>query len=321
MKQKIFITRPIPQIGIDLLKRQGNIVTVYKSRAPISRAELLRRSKGAHALLTLLTDKIDAEVMEACGPQLRIISNFAVGFDNIDVSAANNRGICVTNTAGSSNESVAEFTVAIMMALTKMILPADAFARLGKYTGWDPLLFQGELLHGKTLGLVGLGRIGQTVASMVHRGFGMKVVYHDIVRNKNAEQKFGITPVSFQTILKTADVLSLHVPLNAQTHHLIGKKEFGIMKSSAYLLNTARGAVVDEKALLAVLQGRKIAGAALDVFEHEPKITRGLLKLQNVILTPHIASSTEETRDAMSLIAAKNILVALSGKTPACAVR
>ncbi len=312
MKPKVFITREIPEDGIQLLRKYCE-VKVYPQDQPIPRKELLKGVKWCDALLCLLTDKIDPEIIDA-NPNLKVIATYSVGFDNINVKYATQKGIPVCNvTSISSADAVAEHTFALMIAVSKHLVEADKFVRAGKYCGWSPTLFMGTELINKTLGIIGLGRIGSGVAHRAEKGMGMRVIYHDIVRNHQFERMYRAEFVSLKKLLKKSDFVSLHVPLLPATHHLIGKKELGLMKKTAFLINTARGAVVDEKALVAALQKKKIAGAALDVYEHEPLLTSGLAKLEHVILTPHTASSTFEAREEMSYDAANNILSVLKG--------
>ncbi len=295
--KKVFITSKIPQEGVNLLRKQGYTVEIGP----------LKKAKGANALLCVLTDTISGKVMDDIGPQLKIISNMAVGLDNIDVHEAVRRGITFANTPGVLTETVAEHTVALLLALARRIVEADTFVRAKKYKGWQVDLLLGQELQGKILGIVGYGRIGSRVASILQKGFGMRVLYHDEHRNEIAE-KNNARYVSFQDLLKQSDVVSLHVPLLATTLHLVGEKELAIMKRTAYLLNTSRGQVVDEKALAKALKNGIIAGAGIDVFEKEPKINPVLLKLQNAVLTPHIASASKEARVAMAELAAQNII-------------
>lgn len=310
-KPKVFITRKIPDAGIKLLKECCE-VRVYSPNKAIPRKELLNGVKWCDALLSLLTDKIDQEVIDA-NPKLKIIANYAVGDDNIDVKYASQKNIPVTNTPGVLEDAVAEHTFALLLTLTKRIVEADAFTRAGKYRSWEPLLFIGTQLKGKTLGIVGLGRIGSLVAEKA-TAMEIKVIYTDIRRDADFEKKFHAHYSSLPNLLRQSDFVSLHVPLLPSTRHLLSAKELKMMKKTAYLINTSRGAVIDEKTLVAALRKKQIAGAALDVYEHEPKLTAGLSRLSNVVLTPHTASATIEARQAMSLIAAKNILTVLNGK-------
>ena len=310
----VFVTRKIPESGLKLLQKK-HTVRVYSKDQVIPRRELIKGVKWADALLCLLTDKIDKKVL-AANPYLKVISNYAVGYDNIDIDAAAEAGIPVTNTPGVLTQSVAEHTAALAVALAKRVAEADSFTRKGSYKGWEPMLLLGTELRGKTFGVVGLGRIGSAVADIMHKGFGMDIVYFDIKKDKTFEKRVKATFEAVPQLLKKSDIVSIHVPLLDSTHHLIGARQFRSMKKSALLVNTSRGPVVDEKALVTALKNKTIRGAALDVFEFEPKLTKGLAKLPNVILTPHTASATEEAREAMSLIAAENILAVLSGKKP-----
>jgi len=313
VKLKVFVTRKIPEVGIKLLKKEFQ-VRVYPKDKPITGRELLKGVKWCDALLCLLTEKINKKIFDA-NHNLKIVANYAVGFNNIDVGYAKNLGIPVSNTPGKLiSKAVAEHTISLMFAITKRIVEADRFTRKGKYRGWSPTLMMDLELAGKILGIIGLGRIGSEVVQRAARGMGMKVLYHDVVRNKNFEKRYKAKYVPLNTLLKKSDVVTLHVPLLKSTHHLIGKKEFIMMKDTAYLINTSRGPVIDEKELVKALKKRKIAGAALDVLEFEPKLSPGLAELNNVVLTPHIASATIEAREEMAILAVNNIIAALKGK-------
>mgnify|MGYP001560011723 CR=1 FL=1 len=310
--KRVFVTQKIPEIGIKLLQKYFQVKVYLKDQA-MPKKELIKEVKKCDALLCLLTDKIDAEIINA-NPKLKIISNYAVGFDNIDTNAATKKMIPVTNTPGVSTDAVAEHTFALILAVTKHIVEADSFTKAGKYNGWKPMQFLGSELKGKTIGIVGLGRIGAGVAERAGKGMGVKVLYYDIKRNKDFEKEYRAAFVSLPTLFKKSDFVSIHVPLLPSTRHLIGKTELSMMKKSAYLINTSRGPIVDEKALVQALKKKQIAGAALDVYEHEPKLTPGLTKLKNVVLTPHTASATIEARTAMSELAAQNIIDVLQGR-------
>lgn len=318
---KVFVTRKIPENGINLLKEAGFEVEVSDFDGVLPREQLLQKVKGADAILSLLTDKMDGELFNAAGSQLKIVANYAVGYDNIDVKAATERKIIVTNTPEVLTESVAEHTIALIFAIARRIVESDQYMRDGKYVGWAPMLFLGNDLVGKTLGLVGLGRIGEAVAKRMYDGFEMKILYYDIKRNEEAEQKYNLKYVDLETLLKESDFVSIHVPLLSTTRHLIGEAQLKMMKKTAYLINTSRGPVVDENALVAALRNGEIKGAALDVYEQEPKMAPGLAELPNTVLTPHTASATEETRGAMSELAAKNIIAVLSGQPPLTPVK
>jgi len=319
---KIFITRDIPDEGIKMLKKRRSIkLDIYEKEKKIPRRELLKRVQGCDIILSILTEKIDAQVMDAAGPQLKMIANYAVGFNNVDLQAANERGIVVTNTPGKEIvESVAEHAVALIFALAHRIVETDEFTREGNYHGWGPKLLLGTDVASKTLGIIGTGRIGTGLVKRMHNGFGVKIIYTDLERNKNLEKKYKAKYRSKMQLLKEADIVSLHVPLLPSTHHMISRRELKAMKKTAFLINTARGPVVDEVELAKALMNGDIAGAGLDVYECEPLIDCNpednyeLRTLHNVVLTPHTASATVETRQAMSRTAAKNILAFLDKK-------
>lgn len=316
---KIFVTRPIPKVGIEMLKENGYEVTVNEAASDraATNEELLNGVRGSDAILAILTDKITAEIMDAGAPNLKIIVNYAVGFDNIDIDAAKTRNIMVANTPGVLTNTVAEHTFALMLAIAHRISEADRFSRAGKYTAWGPEILLGNDVSGKTLGVVGLGRIGSRVAHHAVSGFDMKVVYTDLNQNPDFEKEFGaVFAPTIDELLPQCDFVSIHVPLLPSTHHLINEARLKLMKKNAYLINTSRGPVIEESALARALAENRIKGAAIDVFEFEPEITPELKNLDNIILTPHIASATEETRNAMSRLAAENIIAALSGKIP-----
>jgi glyoxylate reductase len=320
---KILVTRPIPDQGIKMLKEQGYDVEVYEKDEVMPRADLLKRVAGVDALLSLLNDKIDEEVLTTAGKNLKIVANYAVGFDNVDLTAAAAHKIPVTNTpAPEVSETVAEHTFALMLGLAHRIVEADAYARAEKYQGWGPNMLLGSDVYGKTLGIVGLGRIGVAVAERAVKGFKMKCVYADMKPNAAFEKEFGASRLPLDQLLQVADFVTLHVPLLPSTRHLMTTEQFALMKKTAFLVNTSRGPVVDEKALLRALVTHRIAGAALDVYECEPAIDCDLTdKLQlkkcaNTILTPHTASATIEARQAMSRTAAENIIAVLSGNAP-----
>lgn len=267
-------------------------------------------------LLCLLTDKIDSTVFDAA-PNAKIFANYAVGFDNIDLHEAKQRNIIVTNTPDVLSEAVAEHTVALMLAIGRRVVEGDRFMREGNYHGWGPLLLLGTEFKGKTLGIVGCGRIGRRVAEIMHRGFDMKIAYYDRQHNGSFDSDLSATFMpELNELLKVADVISLHLPLTDTTRHLFDQAVLNKMKPSALLINTARGAIIDEAALAAALQAGTITGAALDVFENEPAVHPELLPLSNVILSPHIASATTEARNEMSIVAAENIIAVL-GNQPA----
>lgn len=314
--KKIYVTRVIPESGINLLLSKGYEVDINPKNKVLSKKELIKQLKKRpyDAVLSLLTDTIDKDIFDAV-PSAKIFSNYAVGFNNIDVEEANKREMVVTNTPGASSDAVAEHTIALIMAVSCRIVEADKFTRRGKYKGWDPMLFLGQDLSGKKIGILGAGKIGFQVAHILARGFNMKVGYYDIKRNEDFERDYSAvfhpTP---EELLSSSDVVSIHVPLLDSTRHLINKERLSLMKKTAYLINTSRGPVVDEQALVWALKNKIICGAGIDVFEREPKLARGLNKLQNVVLTPHIASATIKTRNDMSILASQNIIDFFEGK-------
>ncbi len=319
---KICITRKIPNRGIEMLQEKGYELAINQQSRPLTREELIEKGKGADAVLSQLTDKIDAAVMDGWEGSVKIIANYAVGYDNIDVKAAKERGIIVTNTPDVLTETVAEHTFSLMLAIAHRVSEADRFSRAGKYKGWEPELLLGMDVSRKILGIVGLGRIGARVAHHGVKGFDMRAIYYDLKRNEQFEQDFNAEYKSTpEDVLKEADFVSLHVPLLDSTRHLVNTERLGMMKKTAYLVNTSRGPVVDEAALRDALKNGVIRGAAIDVWEHEPELTPGLADLENIIITPHIASATEETRQKMGEVAAENIIAVLEGKTPPNAVK
>lgn len=306
-----------------MLREAGHEVVVSEKDGALSRAEL-ESAVSEHpyeALLTLLSDQIDSALIDKV-PTVKIVSNYAVGYNNIDVPALTERGVVVTNTPDVLNDSVAEFTIALMMAVAKRIPEAERFTRAGKYEGWGPELFVGGDLKGKTLGVIGAGRIGATVAEIAQKGFGMNIAYYDLQPCAPLEAAVPCTfCADLDTVLQQADYVTLHVPLLESTRHLLNAERFALMKPSAYVINTSRGPVVDEEALVTALQNGVIAGAGLDVFEFEPAITEALTTLENVVITPHIASASRRTRDDMAVLAAQAIIDCLGGTTPAHVVQ
>ncbi len=328
MPTRIFVTRHIPSPGIELLRSMPNIIVdVFTGSGIIPRKELLTRIVGADILLSILTDTIDADVMDAAGPSLKMIANYGVGFDNIDGAEAKKRGIIVTNApTPESNAAVAEHTIALMFAVAKRIVETDCFLRGGNYTGWGPELLLGADICGKTLGIIGSGAIGSDVARRMKHGFDMRIVYTDLKPNPTFEAEVGAEFMSRDSVLQESDIVSLHVPLLPSTTHLIDATALAMMKPNAILINTARGAIVDTVALVDALENRIIAGAGLDVFEGEPNLARTpvladrLRNLKNVILTPHTGSATFSARTAMSRQVVKNIEEFLAGEVPVNAV-
>ena len=310
---KILVTRKIP--GVALIKLDGHEVVTWEFDRQMTPQEILEYGPSTDAVLTLLTDRWTGEMMDAF-PKLKIISNYAVGFDNIDIKAATEKGIVVTNTTSDVvNEAVAEFTWAMIFALAKQIISADTFAKRGFYKGWQPNIFLGHNLTGKTLGIVGLGRIG-TMVALRAQGFGMKVLYYNRDRVQDRERELGVEYREMDQLLSESDFVSLHVPLVDETRHLINAEKLGLAKHGSYLINTSRGGVVDEQALVEALKSGKLAGAALDVHENEPAMNPELMQMENVILTPHIASATVEVREKMTEQAVGAILKTLAGEMP-----
>jgi len=316
MSKKVFVCRPIPEDGILALRKKGFQVEVNPEDRVLSKEELKEKVAGCDAVLALLSDKIDGEVLDSAGKQLKIVANYAVGYDNIDVPAAKERKVYVSNTPGVLTEAVAEHAFALLLAVAKRIVEADRFVREGKFKQWEPKGFLGPQIWGKTIGIIGLGRIGSFVAQIARGGFNMEILYYDVKKNEEFEMRFSAKYHEVPTLLKNSDFVTLHVPLMPATHHLIGAKELGQMKEGAILINTSRGPIVDERALVEGLKAKKIAGAGIDVYEHEPQLTPGLADLPNIVMTPHTASATHEARSAMSRIAAENIIAVLEGKQP-----
>jgi len=311
---KILITRRIYPEALAILRDHAD-VDYNDSDNRLETAELLQRARGAAAIMTPTTQQFKTELLRTL-TDLRIIANIGVGFDNVDIAAASQLGILVSNTPDVLTETTADFAFALLLATSRRIVEANRYLLEGRWTGGRIDLLAGHDVHHRTLGIVGLGRIGASVARR-GRGFSMKILYHDSRRaSKTLEEELAATFVSKQQLLRESDFISLHVPLMSETCKLIAEPELRQMKKTSILINTSRGAVVDEQAVLKALQEQWIAGAGLDVFEHEPQVNPELLKLGNVVLTPHIASSSEDTRREMCLMAARNILSVLDGKRP-----
>lgn len=311
---KVLVTRRLPDRAMDMVRLWSDVELNPYDR-PMTRDELISAMRGKDGLLCLLTDVIDAEVMDA-SDSLRVIANYAVGFNNIDVEAATRRAIAVCNTPGVLTETTADFAWALLMATARRVVEGDRLMRAGRYAGWSPTMLLGCDVYSKVLGLVGMGRIGAAVARRAS-GFSMKVVYFDVNRLSEDEEKaLGVHYTDFETLLGISDFISIHVPLVPATRHLIGENEFSKMKSSTCLINTSRGPVVDENALVAALESKQIAAAGLDVYENEPLMAPGLEELENVVLAPHIASATNETRTLMGIIAVENMVAGLRGQIP-----
>ena len=312
MKPKVLATRRIPARGVELLQATCE-VDLWDSDEVIPREDLLQRVASAEGVLCLLTDRIDAEVLDAA-PGLRVVSNMAVGYDNIDVDECTRRGIPVGNTPGLLTETTADLTWALLLAAARRLPEGIDYVRLGKWTTWGPMLLLGMDVHGATLGIVGMGRIGLAVARRA-RGFAMRILYHDIVRNEAAEKETGAEYADLDTLLRESDFLTIHTTLNPSARHLINAEAFARMKPSAVLINTARGPIVDPEALYDALKGKRIFAAALDVTDPEPlPADHPLLTLPNCLVVPHIASASVATRTNMAVMAVENLLAGLRGE-------
>jgi len=315
LKPKVYVTRELPERGMKIIKERFD-AEVWPEYGPPPKQVIIEKARNVDALVTLLSDKIDAEVFDAA-PSLKIIAQMAVGYDNIDVEEATRRGIYVTNTPGVLTETTADFTWALMMAVARRVVEADRYVREGKWkVGWHPSMLLGRDVYGATLGIVGAGRIGTAVARRA-KCFNMKILYYDVVPNPQLEKETGAKFVDLDTLLKESDFISIHVPLTKETYHLINAEKLKLVKKTAYLINTARGPIVDEKALYEALKEGRLAGAALDVFEQEPTpIDNPLLKLDNVVVAPHIASASYETRSRMAEMVAENLVAFFEGRVP-----
>ncbi|MBE7443938.1 MAG: D-glycerate dehydrogenase [Planctomycetia bacterium] len=315
MTWNVFITRQIPEEGVDILKKVCQTVEVNPYDRPLTCGELLKEAKNRDAMLTMLSDRMDARLIQDAA-NLKIIANYAVGYDNVDVRAATAKGVIVTNTPGVLTDSTADMAWALLFSVIRRIVEGDKLTRSGKFGGWAPMMLLGGDLVGKTLGIIGAGRIG-TAMAMRSRGWNMRILYmSQSKRNAVLEEMLGAKRVDLETLLKESDFISIHTPLSEKTKHLIGAQEFSLMKRTAYLINTGRGAVIDEEALVYALENKLIAGAGLDVYEEEPKLKPGLTALDNVVLAPHLGSATVETRAKMSLMAAENIIAVLNNQKP-----
>jgi len=315
---KIFITRPIPEIGIQVLNEalgSENIVTAPQD-GPLPREALLENIAGVSGIMSMLSDRMDGEAMDAAGPQLKVIANFAVGYDNIDIAAAKARHVHATNTPGVLTEATADLAWTLIMSAARRVGEGERLLRKGLWKGWGPQQLLGVSLHGQTLGIFGMGRIGQAVARR-GRGFDMSALYYDANRlDPKQEAALNATYVDKETLIAQSDILSIHCPLTPDTHHAFTLAEFKQMKSTAVLVNTARGPVVKEDDLCQALRERLIFAAGLDVYEHEPNVHERLLCDEHVVLLPHLGSATIETRNSMARTAAENIIASLEGKQP-----
>ncbi|KIH76076.1 glyoxylate reductase [Geoalkalibacter ferrihydriticus] len=315
MKPCVFVTRPILPGPLERLAAIAE-VRVHEGEGLLSAAELRAQVTGIDALFCHLTDIVDEALLEAAGPQLRIVANYAVGYNNIDLDACRRRGVAATNTPGVLTESTADIAFALLLAVTRRLVEGDHMVRAGEFNGWAPQMLLGHEISGKTLGIIGCGRIGQAMARRA-RGFGLSLLY---TQRKplagDLGRELGLEYVSLDELLEHSDFISLHCPLTPETHHLLGRTQLARMKREAILINTARGPVVDEAALVEFLQKKELGGAGFDVYEHEPQLSPGLAELDNVVLLPHIGSATVETRRRMGEMVVDNILAALQGRRP-----
>ncbi len=314
-KPKVYVTRELPERGLKIIKERFD-AGVWPEYAPPPKRTIIEKAKDVDALATLLSDKIDAEVLDAA-PKLKMIAQLAVGFDNVDVQEATKRGIYVSNTPEVLTDTTADFAWALLMTLARRVVEADKYVRTGRWkVGWHPAMLQGRDVYGATIGIVGAGRIGYAVAKRA-TGFSMKILFYDVIPRPEMEKDFGAKKVDLDTLLKQSDFVSIHVPLMKETHHLINAEKLRLMKKTAYLINNSRGPVVDEKALYDALNEGRIAGAGLDVFEQEPTpLDNPLLKLDNVVVAPHISSASYETRSKMAEMVADNLIAFFEGKKP-----
>lgn len=308
----MFVTRRLPDAGLAPLRETGVRLEVRAEDEAIARDELLRRAAGAAALVTLLSDRVDDELLDAAGPELRIIANYAVGLDNVDVDACSRRGVAVSNTPDVLTDATADHAFALLLAVARRLREGHDVVASGDWSGWQPMQLLGREIAGATLGIVGMGRIGRAVARRAN-GFGMHVLYHNRRPDPEAEAALGVHYAALDDLLAASDVVSLHCPLTPETHHLIDERALRTMRRGTILVNTARGPVVDEAALVAALDSGHLFGAGLDVFEHEPEVHPGLLGRPNVVLAPHTGSATVTARTAMARACATAVRAVLSG--------
>ncbi|MGK9476030.1 2-hydroxyacid dehydrogenase [Melioribacter sp. OK-6-Me] len=314
MHKKIFITSVLPGKIDKYLRSKGYSVSVHNGSEPITKNELIKKASNADGIITLLSNKIDHEVLDAL-VKCKVIANYAVGYNNIDVQYAKMKGIFVTNTPGVLSDATAELTISLILACSRRLIEAEKFMRDGKFKGWMPDLFLGTELKGKTVGIIGAGEIGTEVARRI-KAFKTKIIYFNRSKNTIIENEIKGRKVSLDYLMKNADIISIHLPLTEETYHLINRDKLRLMKKSAIIVNVARGEVIEENYLIELLKKNKIRAAGFDVYENEPNINPELLKLQNVVLLPHIGSATKETREEMALLAARNVEAVLNGKSP-----
>ncbi|OGD88007.1 hypothetical protein A3J17_04735 [Candidatus Curtissbacteria bacterium RIFCSPLOWO2_02_FULL_40_11] len=313
---KVYVAGKIQDNGIELLKRKGFKVDLNLTDKDLTREELKDIFSKYDAVITMPTDNVDSDLLSSASKNLKVIANYAVGYDNIDERAAKKSDIVVCNTPGVANEAVAEHTFAMIFALNKQLKVADRFVREGNFKQWDPNAFLSHQLWGQTIGIIGLGRIGTFVGQIAFGGFKMHILYFDIARSEDFELLCEAEYTDMRSVLSLSDIVTLHVPLTTDTRGMISTEELKLMKKTALLINTSRGPVIDEKALIWALKEKEIAGAGLDVYEHEPEVSAELIKMSNVILTPHTASATIETRERMSELVAQNIIDVFEGREP-----
>ncbi len=311
MAKKIFLSRIIPDAGMKVLRESEFEVEILQSEQPLPPEKLQQKVKDIHGLICLLDDKIDQQLLDAA-TNLEVVSNMAVGYNNINIDYAEKKGIAVCNTPGILSQSTAELAWALLFSIARRIPESDSFMRKGKFTGWMPMLMLGGDIAGQTLGVIGTGRIG-TAFALMSKGFNMRVLYSG-KPNKILDKELQAENVDFDTLIRESDFISLHIPMRPENHHLIGKRELNMMKNTAYLINTARGPVIDEHELVIALKKKIIAGAALDVYENEPALCEGLNKLDNVVLTPHTGSATVAVRNRLAIMAVENCLRILRGE-------
>ena len=314
-KLKVYVTRELPERGLKMIKERFD-AEVWPEYAPPPKKVIIEKTRNVDALASLLSDKIDAEVFDAA-PKLKIVAQMAVGFDNIDVQEATKRGIYVTNTPEVLTDTTADFAWALLMAVARRVVEADKYVRTGQWkVGWHPSMMQGRDIHGATIGIVGAGRIGYAVAKRA-TGFNMKILFYDVIPRPEMEKELGAKKVDLDMLFRESDFVSIHVPLMKETLHLVNAEKLKLMKKTAYLINNSRGPVVDEKALYEALKEGRIAGAGLDVFEQEPiPVDNPLLKLDNVVVAPHISSASYETRSKMAEMVAENLVAFFEGRKP-----
>jgi len=316
---KIFITRELPEIAVELLLKHGFEVDVFSKNRAIKKEELINLAKDCDGLISLLSDKIDKDVIDAM-PNCKVIANYAVGFNNIDIKYAKIKKIVVTNTPDVLTHSTADLAVALVMACARNLIAGEKMVRNGKFKGWAPKLLLGVELYGKTVGIIGAGRIGMETAKRL-KAFGTNIIYYSRTKKRDFEQLTDAKKVTLEKLLSNSDIISIHIPLNEETNNLINKEKLMLLKENAILINTARGEVIDENYLIEVLKEKKIFAAGFDVYQNEPKINKELIKLDNVVLLPHLGSATIEARNKMAELAVNNVIGVLLNKKPITPVK